>query len=104
MGLCPSMHHRSHDQEDLCPGGLCPGGLCPGGLRPGGSLSKGGSLSRGFSVQGVSVQGASAREGLCPGGYMLGRTPGQRSPYSNKRAVRILLECILVFNKFAMVT
>ena len=34
--LCPSMHHRSHDQGGLCPGGLClGGGLCPGwGLCP----------------------------------------------------------------------
>ena len=38
--LCPSMHHRSHDQ-----GGLSPGGLCPGGSVYRGSLS-GGFLSR----------------------------------------------------------
>ena len=78
-GLCPSMHHRSHDQGrslcretsvqgDLCAGGLCAGGslcrgslwsggLCAGGslswgghLSTGGSLSSGGSLSRGVSV------------------------------------------------------
>ena len=58
-GLCPSMHHRSHDQ--VCLGGLCPGGLCPGG-----------SLSGRVSIR---------------------ETP----PYGNERAVRILLECILVF-------
>ena len=38
--LCPSIHHRSHDQ----------GGLCPGGSLPRGSLSRRGqSLSRGVS-------------------------------------------------------
>ena len=77
----------------LCPGrGLCPGGrgslsrgkgvsvwgvLCPGGR---GSLSGGrGSLSGGVSVQG---QG-----GLCQGDPL----------YGKERAVRILLECFLVF-------
>ena len=66
-GLCPSMHHRSHDW----------GGLC---LR--------GSLSRGGLCLGVSFEGVSVRE-----------TPRQRPPfYSNERAVRILLECILVLN------
>ena len=48
-------------------GGFCPGDLCPGGLCPGGSLS---------------------REGLC-----------QVTPlplYGYVRAIRILLECILV--------
>ena len=68
-GLCPSMHHRSHDQRGVSgeslsrgvsvQGGLCPGFLCPGGLCPGGSLSRGSlsrrSLSRGVSVQGRSV-------------------------------------------------
>ena len=71
-GLCLSMHHRSHDQGSLCPGGrgvsvwgisvmggrLCPGGvsvqvgLCPGkvGLCPR-VLSPRGSLSRGVSVR-----------------------------------------------------
>ena len=77
-GLCPSMHHRSHDwgvsggvsvQRGLCPGGLCPGG----------------SLSKGVSVWGVSVQGGD----LCPVGSLLGRPP-----YGNELAVRILLECI----------
>ena len=42
-GLCPSIHHRSHDQGGLCPGGG--GGFCPGGVSVGG----------GISVQGVSV-------------------------------------------------
>ena len=54
--ICPSMHHRSHDQGGLCSGGsrvvyvqgggLCPGGLCPGGPCSGGSLSRGSLLGR----------------------------------------------------------
>ena len=81
---------------------ICPqwGGLCPGE----GSLSKGGSLSRGVSVQrggsvqgrgslslpgGVSVRGGgSVRRGVC-----IREIP----PYGNELAVRILLECILVW-------
>ena len=48
-----------------------------GGLYPGGSLSRG--------------------EGLCPQGVSVRETPGQRlHSYGNERAVRILLECILV--------
>ena len=56
-------------------GGLCPGGLCLGFSLQGG-LYSGESLSKGVSVQG----------GLCQGD----------PPYSNARAVRILLECILI--------
>ena len=41
---------------------------------------------------GLCSGGVSVRGGLCLGGSLLGRTP----PYSNERAVRILLECILV--------
>ena len=49
-GLCPSMHHISHDQGDLCAGGLAvQGGLCPGG-------SVWGLYLVGF-CPGVSVQG-----------------------------------------------
>ena len=60
------------------------GGLCPGG-------------SLGVSVQGESL----SREGLCPGGGLClgvsvqGGSLSGRPPYSNERAVRILLECIL---------
>ena len=43
------------------------------------------SVHGGFSVQGFSVRGVSVRETL---------------PYSNVRAVRILLECILVDYRF----
>ena len=60
----------------------------------------------GVSVQGVSVQGGSVYGGFCPlvsvwgslsEGSLSGRLPGQTPPYGNERAVRILLECILVF-------
>ena len=64
-------------------------GLCPGGW----SVSGGWSLSRGVSVWGVSVQG-----GLRPGGSLSGRPPC--SPCSNKHVVRVLLECILVYDLF----
>ena len=104
--LCPSMHHRSHDQgglclgvsvqKDLCLGSICPQGslsrgLCSGGdLCPGGSLS-GGSLSRVYLSTEVSVQG-----GLCPEGISVRETAHQRPPYSNEKAVCILLGCILL--------
>ena len=84
-GLCPqgvSVHRRS----------LSTGGLCLQGV------SVQGSVSRGVSVQGVSVQGFSVQEGLCPGESLSreGLCPG-KPPCSNKWAVRILLECILVW-------
>ena len=73
-GWLPSMHHRSHDQ---------------GGLLPGGSASREGSASRGW----MCIQGGSASGGVgqtCP--------PANRilQDTVNKWAVRILLECILV--------
>ena len=81
-GLCPSMHHRSHDQ----------GGSVWGGLWD--------SLSDGLCLGGLCLEG-SLSGGLCLGGLCLGgsvrRPPRQRPPYSNERAVCILLECILVF-------
>ena len=66
-----------------CPGGLCPRGSLSGGggLCPGRSPYRGGgSLFREVSVQGVSVQGD---------------TPPP-TQYGKERAVRILLERILV--------
>ena len=82
-GLCPSMHHRSHDQGVLCPGGVSVQGeslsrgdsLSRGSLFPEGSLSMG-FLSRGVSVWGslsrrVSVQGGFCLGGLCVGGLCL---------------------------------
>ena len=52
-GLCPSIHHRSHDQ-----GGLVKGGLCLSVQR---DLCPGESLSRGVSVRGASAQGGGWR-------------------------------------------
>ena len=60
----------------------CTTGHMTGGSLSGGSLSEGGSLSGGLF-----------RGGLCQG------DPQTETPlYSNERAVRILLECILVLN------
>ena len=55
-----------------------------------------GSLSGGLSVQGrLSVWGVSVRGGSLSGrGALCHGDP----PYGKERAVRILLECILVFN------
>ena len=63
------------------------GGLCPGG-----------SLSGGFSVQGDLCQQDLCLGGLCPAGVSLSRGVSVRETpsYSKERAVRILLECILV--------
>ena len=110
------MHHRSHDQGSLF-GVSLSGGLCLGVFVQGVSAwevsVQRGSLSRGSLSGGVSVQGAGGLcpgvgglcpgvGGLCPGGSLsggslLGRPPHtENPPYSNDRAVRILLECILV--------
>ena len=102
--------------------GLMSRGLCLGTLS-GGSLSRGvsrgslsgrvsvwGSLTWGVSVQGVSVRGVSFQrisvwEGLCLGFLseallgglcQSGKPPNGDPHYSLERAVRILLECILV--------
>ena len=77
-GWLPSMHHRSHDwgiciQEGLHPGGLHPAGGIRGSLHPAG----------GGGVQTSHI----------------GR-PGILQDMVNKRAVRILLECILVLMDF----
>ena len=66
-----------------------PGGSLSGGSLSRGSLSKG-SLSKGVSVQGVSIQGVSVRWGSLSG----------KPPYGKEQAVRILLECFLVYNMF----
>ena len=79
LGLCPGgspSGGRSVSRGVLCLGGLCPGGgLCLGGLCPVGSLSVG---------------------GLCLGGLSSDVSVRESRPYSNERAVRILLECIIV--------
>ena len=68
------------------------GGLCPGqeGLCPGVSVQEVGvSVQGGVSVQWGSLslsRGGSLSRGVCQGD----------PPYSKERAVRILLECILV--------
>ena len=92
-------------------------GLCPGGV-----FVQGGSLSRTVSVQGLYPGGSLSRGSLCSGGfYVWGQkwrslsrrflssrvsvqqgvfvreTPWtETSPYGTERAIRILLECILV--------
>ena len=55
-------------------------------------------LSTGRSLSGGSLSGGLCLGGLCPGRESLsGRPPWTETPpYGNKRAVRILLECILV--------
>ena len=70
-GLCPSMHHRSHNQGAVCPGGSVQVGVSVQGSLSGG-LCPGGSLSKGVSVQGVSVQGVSAQGQSLPGGSLSG--------------------------------
>ena len=93
--MCYSVHwgslsreisvQRFSIQEGLYPGGLCLRVSVQGThLYPGGASGQGVSLSMG----GVSVQG-----GLYPRG---GGSLSGRHPYGNVRAVRILLECILV--------
>ena len=65
----------SASRKGLHPGGICiPGGLHLGGLQRGGGLPLEGSASR---------------------GGVLGRPPGALQDTVNKRAVRIILECIL---------
>ena len=89
-------------QGDLSPRGLCSGVSVQGGLCPGrGSLVRG-SLSREVvSVQGGGLypgRGALALESLCRGSLSRGVSVREIPPlpYGNVRAVRILLECLLV--------
>ena len=74
-GLCPSMHHRLHDQASLSRRGLClwrslsrgslSGGLCLGGFCLGVTVW-------GFSVWGFSVQGSLSRGSLSRGSLSRG--------------------------------
>ena len=73
-----------------------------GSLHPGvGVCIQEGSASRGDLHPGGSASGGSATGGVClwrglhPGGGVLGRPPGALQDTVNKRAVRIILECIL---------
>ena len=103
------MHHSSHDQGVSVQGGVYPGGspsrgeVSVQGVSVQGSLS-GGSLSRGcpgWSLckegglcpgRGVSVQGEALSGRVSVWGVSIREIP----PYGNERALRILLECILV--------
>ena len=87
-GWPPSMHHRSHDQGVYMGGCLHPGGLSLGGwLSPGRGLPPGGSTSR---------ESASSNWGSASRGF--GQTPWALWDAVYKRAVHILLECILVLH------
>ena len=70
--------------------------VCPQGVSvsvQGGSPSQGEDLCPGGSP--------SQGEDLCPGGSLSGGGSVRKTPlYGNERAVRILLECILVTNEF----
>ena len=88
-GWLTSMYHRSHDW-----------GVC---LRGGGSASKGeGSASRGTRV---CIQGVGQYPPMSAYGRGVRQTPSSPPPKIhgilqdtvNKRAIRILLECILVY-------
>ena len=100
------MHQGVSVQGDIYPGvGLCLGGsvqgsLCPGRSLSGGLCPGGGVLCPGVGVfaRGVSAQG---QGGSLPGGgrsQPRGVSVRETPPtYGKERAVRILLECILVF-------
>ena len=74
---------------------VCEGIVFTGVCLSGGSQSGGGAfLSRGLCRGGgVGVQRDLCWGGLCPGGSLY-------PPYGKERAVRILLECNLVFKAF----
>ena len=107
-GGFPSMHHRSHDQGGLPPGGVClhgglhpgllpPRGVCTGGLHPGGSASRrSASKGRGLPPGGS----ASRRRGFASSVFCRG-SPWTLPDTVNKRAVLTLLECILVTTEIA---
>ena len=76
-------------------GGFCLAGSLSG---KGGSLSgEGGSLSGRVSVWGSLSRGISVQEGSVWGGSLPREIPPDGDlPYGKERAIRILLECILV--------
>ena len=65
------MHHRSHDQRGLCPGGLCQG-LYPGGF---------------------------VQEGVCPGGSLLGRPPHHSNEWAVRILLECILVRRLLVNR-----
>ena len=74
-GLCPSIHHKSHDrrfsvQGVSVQGGSLSGSLCPEGPLSRGSLSRGGSLTGGVSVHGSLCPLESLSGGVCPRGNL----------------------------------
>ena len=78
----------------VCMQGVLPGGSLPMGGLPSGCLPWGGSASGGGGS--ASNRGSASKGGLHSGG--VGQTHPNRVPRDtvNARAVRILLECILV--------
>ena len=121
-GFCPeisvweSLSRGISIQGGLCPGGSVQGGLCLGGLCPGGSLSGGSLLGKpllppyGYMwvvcilLECILVTGVCLFTGRKYRGeyHPLGGVPnppihGILRDTVNKRAVRILLECFLVF-------
>ena len=124
--VCHSVHGEGslsqHAPQVTWPGrvsvqwGLSRGVFVQGGLCPGQSLSRvfiqGGLCPGGLSVQGGSMFG-DRNGGLCPGGFCPAESLSSRvsvqqgvfvretpwtetSPYGTERAIRFLLECILV--------
>ena len=67
--LCPSVHHRSHDQGGLCPGGSVYGEVCVWGV----SVWGGGSFVPGVCLG--SLSGGSLSWGSLSGGSLSGRPP-----------------------------
>ena len=93
VSVCTQGGSQSLSGGVSIPGVSVPWGLCPGGSL-GGSL--GGSVSKGGLCPGEPLsKGSLSRESMC-GGVSCHRDP----PYDNERALRILLEYILVINCF----
>ena len=67
-------------------GSICPGDLCPETVP-----------DRDPNTETPWTETPMDRRGLCPGRASVRETPGQKPPYSEERAVHILLECFLFF-------
>ena len=101
VSVCPQGGSRSLSRGVSVQGGLRPGGLCKGVSVQGGSLSREGCLCLG---RWVSVQGGGfcpgrslSRGSLSRGSLSSGELCHRDRPYGNERAIRIQLECILVY-------